>query len=683
MLADRVRVLGKDHPDTLATRHEMIFYRGLAGAPAGAARAFELLLPDRERVLGKDHPDTLVTRHGLARMRGEAGDPDAAVADYESLLADRERVLRPDHLDTLVTQHGLAFWRGQAGDLAGAVRAFEHLVERMLRVLGPDYRDTLQARWVLAELRGLAGDTPAALAELRQLLADEERVFGPDHPDTLAVRRSVAERLEETEGPAAAIAEYEWLLAAGLRVLGPDHPDTLITRHYLGVCRGKAGAPAAAVAELELLLADRARVRGADHPDTLATRSSIGYWLGEAGDPAGAVAAYRDLLAETERTSKPGDVTAAKARQDLAGALISHGRELLGAARSQLFSTEGSGVMSESGIRSESGLSPETAWFEPALACFTEALELTNADREPGFYGVILHDIAYTYETSGDLQTALAHYRRSVEHKVRGSEPDDLATTRMALGECLIAAGELAEARTVLDQTVQGLAQVPPAERAVDLHAAGRAYEALGKRGLLDAYATALVTYQASLELIDPGDDPGSYGTVLRDIGDIHTAEGRLDEAEKSYADGIEHMRHTPGAEHTLASMLLALGRLKRRIGSAKKAASAATGPAGIAEPAPPDDAEPLDALTGDRAASQSPYCRHERPHLLPSCTPGHDRAAWPFCKASRSPKSARWPIALITSPSARRSPICSRDCSCSLIRRRPQCRAPPLHSYS
>ena len=40
-------------------------------------------------------------------------------------------------------------------------------------------------------------------------------------------------------------------------------------------------------------------------------------------------------------------------------------------------------------------------------------------------------------------------------------------------------------------------------------------------------------------------------------------------------------MRHTPGAEHTLASMLLALGRLKRRIGSAKKAASAATRPRG------------------------------------------------------------------------------------------------------
>ncbi|WP_372453178.1 tetratricopeptide repeat protein [Streptomyces avidinii] len=41
---------------------------------AGAAAAFEQLLADRKRVLGPDHPDTLYARNRLAHWRRAAGD---------------------------------------------------------------------------------------------------------------------------------------------------------------------------------------------------------------------------------------------------------------------------------------------------------------------------------------------------------------------------------------------------------------------------------------------------------------------------------------------------------------------------------------------------------------------------------------------------------------------------------
>ncbi|MGW2112625.1 tetratricopeptide repeat protein, partial [Streptomyces sp. NPDC001948] len=41
---------------------------------AGAAAAFEELLADRLRVLGPDHPDTLTTRSNLAYWRWRAQD---------------------------------------------------------------------------------------------------------------------------------------------------------------------------------------------------------------------------------------------------------------------------------------------------------------------------------------------------------------------------------------------------------------------------------------------------------------------------------------------------------------------------------------------------------------------------------------------------------------------------------
>jgi hypothetical protein len=151
------RLLGPDHPTTLATRHNLACWRGEAGDPAAAATALTQLLDDRLRVLGPDHPGTLVTRHNLAAFRGEAGDPAGAAAASEQLLDDQLRVLGPDHPGTLTTRANLAYWRGEAGDPAGAATASEQLLDDRLRVLGPDHPHTLGTHANLAYWRGTAG----------------------------------------------------------------------------------------------------------------------------------------------------------------------------------------------------------------------------------------------------------------------------------------------------------------------------------------------------------------------------------------------------------------------------------------------------------------------------------------------------------------------------------------------
>jgi Tetratricopeptide repeat len=52
--------------------------------PAGAAHDFEQLLADQVRVLGPDHPNTLTTRHDLAYSRRDAGDHDSALSAAEA-----------------------------------------------------------------------------------------------------------------------------------------------------------------------------------------------------------------------------------------------------------------------------------------------------------------------------------------------------------------------------------------------------------------------------------------------------------------------------------------------------------------------------------------------------------------------------------------------------------------------
>ncbi|MFE6839665.1 FxSxx-COOH system tetratricopeptide repeat protein [Streptomyces sp. NPDC057705] len=276
------RRLGPDHPDTVASRHELARWRGMGGDPAGAADAFAEVLADMERVLGPDHPHTLATRHEYARWRGEAGDPARAAEATAEVLADRLRVLGPDHPQTLATRHEHARWRGEAGDPAQAADIFADVLADRLRVLGPDHPHTLATRHEYGRWRGEAGDPTGAAEAFADLLADRLRVLGPDHPRTLTTRHEHARWRGEAGDPTGAAEATADLLADMERVLGPDHPRTLTTRHEHARWRGEAGDPAQAADIFADVLADRLRVLGPDHPHTLATRSQLSYWQGEA-----------------------------------------------------------------------------------------------------------------------------------------------------------------------------------------------------------------------------------------------------------------------------------------------------------------------------------------------------------------------------------------------------------------
>jgi hypothetical protein len=310
--------LGSDHPDTLATRHNVARWRGRAGDAAGAAAAFEELLADCQRVLGSDHLHTLTTRGSWAYYQGEAGDAAGAAAAFEELLADCQRVLGPDHPHTLTTRANQAAWRGQAGDAAGAAALCEELLADCQRVLGPDHPDTLIARHGLARWRGQAEGPAGAAAACEEVLADQERVLGREHPHTLITRGNLAYFRGQAGDMVGAAAAYVELLGDYERVLGPDHPDTLIARGNLARWQGEAGDVAGAGAVLKELLADALRVLGADHRYTLATRHNLAVWRGVAGDIVGAAAACEELLADQDRVLGPDHPDTLATRHKLA-----------------------------------------------------------------------------------------------------------------------------------------------------------------------------------------------------------------------------------------------------------------------------------------------------------------------------------------------------------------------------
>ena len=68
-------------------------------------------LARRRRVLGEDHPGTLASADNLAMILGRVGEHRAARELAEDTLARRRRVLGEDHLDTGASVAFAAFLR--------------------------------------------------------------------------------------------------------------------------------------------------------------------------------------------------------------------------------------------------------------------------------------------------------------------------------------------------------------------------------------------------------------------------------------------------------------------------------------------------------------------------------------------------------------------------------------------
>jgi len=301
LLADQERVLGANHPDSMASRQYLALAYLDAGRIAEAVTLLEQTLADRVRVLGADHPDTMDTRNSLALAYRDAGRTVEAVTLLEQTLADRVRVLGADHPDTMDTRKNLALAYRRAGRTAEAVTLHGQTLADRMQVLGADHPDTMASRQYLALAYLDAGRTAEAVTLLEQTLADRVRVLGADHPYTLSTRNNLALAYRDAGRMAEAVTLHEQTLADRVRVLGADHPDTLASRNSLAHAYRRAGRTVEAVTLLEQTLADRVRVVGADHPYTLSTRNNLALAYRDAGRTAEAVTLLEQTLADRVR----------------------------------------------------------------------------------------------------------------------------------------------------------------------------------------------------------------------------------------------------------------------------------------------------------------------------------------------------------------------------------------------
>ena len=318
LIDDDDRLRGPDHRQTLAARYNLARMIGLQGRYREAEELGRQVLDVQRRVLGPDHPDCLASRQNLARLAAKAGRYAEAEQMYRRVLADRRRILGDDHPDTLATRHRLARVVGQRGRYGEAEELCHQVLADRRTLLDEDHPDNLSTRHRLARMLGLQGRYADAEPMFRQVLAARRRTLGAEHPDTLSTEHRLGWLIGRQGRYTEAINIVNQVLGGRRSVLGDDHPETLAARETLAWLTGLRGKPAEAEELCREVLADRRRVLGDDHPDTLTTRGTLA-WLTELkGRYADAEQQYRDLLADRQRILGPSHPDTLIARQDVA-----------------------------------------------------------------------------------------------------------------------------------------------------------------------------------------------------------------------------------------------------------------------------------------------------------------------------------------------------------------------------
>jgi tetratricopeptide (TPR) repeat protein len=208
--------------DSLAKTYDALGATDVALPHAKAA------LDIRTKLLGPDHPDTLATATMYALLLHYQGKFDEAQSLYLDAIDRSRRTLGADHPDTLRLMFNLASLLAERGKYADAEKMFRQVLDGRRRVLGDDHPDTA------ATLNHLAGSVAnqGRLAEAeplyRDALAKKRRALGELHPSTLVSINDLAIVLAKEGKDAEAEPLYREALDKYRQVLGADHPSTII-----------------------------------------------------------------------------------------------------------------------------------------------------------------------------------------------------------------------------------------------------------------------------------------------------------------------------------------------------------------------------------------------------------------------------------------------------------------------
>lgn len=184
---------GPDHPQTLESDFILARSVYLQGRYVDAENMFADLLSTQLRVLGKDHPSTLRTKHGLALSILNQGPEWYGKAEhlFQEAFRSRLEVLGETHEETLESYAWLAFSILVQGRRAEAELMYRKLLEKQRSLAraregggDPDV-SILMTMQNLALAIARPGRYAEAAEISSQVVKGRRKVLGEAHPDTV------------------------------------------------------------------------------------------------------------------------------------------------------------------------------------------------------------------------------------------------------------------------------------------------------------------------------------------------------------------------------------------------------------------------------------------------------------------------------------------------------------------
>jgi tetratricopeptide (TPR) repeat protein len=271
------RVLGEDHPDTLESAHDLglVYYD-----QEKFVQAEPLLikaLDGQRRTLGEKHPSTALTMNNLAELYKDEGKFARAEPLHIRALEIQRSVLGKEHPDTLDTMNSLAVLYAAEGKTAQAERLYTTVLGVQRRVLGAEHTGTLVTMTNLANLLRTEGRYTEAESLQTRTLELDRRVLGEEAMETTSSMNNLASTYQMQGKYAQAEALFIKVLEIRRRISGEENPATALAMNNLAVLYGKEGKWAQAEPFLASALAIRRRVLGDEHPLTLMSMGNLGF----------------------------------------------------------------------------------------------------------------------------------------------------------------------------------------------------------------------------------------------------------------------------------------------------------------------------------------------------------------------------------------------------------------------
>ncbi|MEU5757117.1 HEXXH motif-containing putative peptide modification protein [Streptomyces sp. NPDC047829] len=305
----RARLLGDEHPATIAARLLLAWAMRHDGELAASEELYRLVARTAERVLPYGHPSLQSARTGRARALRELGRFVAAEMELRVALAMRRRDPAASPGSILSVRHELARVAHRRGRFDEAVTELRALRE----VTGPDARTgELEALAVgLSLTRALrdAGRAEEAEAVAEETVREHQAFLAPDHPRTLAARHERARLLRDHESDRECLEkardEFTDIWQANERQFGPWHPDTASARHELATVWHLLGDLAQATEHFAAVWEAARRSLGEDHPHVAVCARNLAIVRAEQTDPSAQAVAHDTEQGASTLTPQP------------------------------------------------------------------------------------------------------------------------------------------------------------------------------------------------------------------------------------------------------------------------------------------------------------------------------------------------------------------------------------------